>query len=79
MKYILLGLMLTIVACSQSASTNSKVIVATCKLNNFEQLPSKIVGVVSAELGGSLIVLVANRDKTQSVEFVIKKKFCEVK
>jgi len=75
MKYLML---LFLVGCGFTGSVDlgGSNRVVTCKMNNFNQFPSKITGKVTLELKNFLTIVVFNKDKTEKVEITFPKEKC---
>ena len=65
----------TVLSIKQSDTT---VLRATCKLENFEGFPEKVTGPVTLELKNFITILVKNKDNTEQVEITFPKSKCGV-
>lgn len=77
MRYLLV-IFLFLTGCNSVLSTQSETTVlrATCKLDNFEGFPSKVTGPVTLELKNFLTILVKNKDESEQIEITFPKSKC---
>lgn len=79
MRFCIIILLFALAGCNEVAliNSNSKIVRATCYMEDFKDFPEKVTGPVTLELKNFLTIKIDNEDKSESVEMTFPKSKCK--